>query len=31
MVLLYEVGIFSAQVFIKHTAAPIDPADAAEI
>lgn len=28
MVLLYEIGIFAAQVFIKHTAAPDDEADA---
>ncbi|MFZ3084053.1 twin-arginine translocase subunit TatC [Rhodoferax ferrireducens] len=31
MVLLYEVGIFSAKVFIKHTAAPDDAADAAKV
>ncbi|ABD70669.1 Sec-independent protein translocase TatC [Rhodoferax ferrireducens T118] len=31
MVLLYEVGIFSAKVFIKHTAAPDDAADAANV
>ncbi|MHB8948175.1 MAG: twin-arginine translocase subunit TatC [Rhodoferax sp.] len=30
MVLLYEVGIFAAQIFIKHTAAPDDAADAAK-
>ena len=28
MCLLYEVGILAAQVFIKHTAAPADAADA---
>ena len=28
MVLLYEVGIFAAQVFIKHTQAPDEVADA---
>ena len=31
MVLLYEVGIVAAQVFIKHTAAPDDAADAAKV
>jgi len=31
MVLLYEVGIFSAKIFIKHTAAPDDAADAAKV
>ena len=30
MVLLYEVGIFAAQVFIKHTKAPEEAADAAK-
>lgn len=30
MVLLYEVGIFAAQVFIKHTKAPEEGADAAK-
>jgi len=30
MVLLYEVGIFSAQLFIKHTKAPDETADAAK-
>ncbi|WP_394755950.1 twin-arginine translocase subunit TatC [Rhodoferax sp.] len=31
MVLLYEVGIVAAQVFIKHTAAPDDAADATKV
>lgn len=31
MILLYEVGIFSAKIFIKHTAAPDDAADAAKV
>jgi sec-independent protein translocase protein TatC len=30
MVLLYEVGIWAAQLFIKHTKAPEDAADAAK-
>ena len=29
MCLLYELGIWAAQVFIKHTQAPQDPEDAA--
>lgn len=31
MYLLYEVGIFAAQVFIKHTKAPDDAAEAAKL
>jgi sec-independent protein translocase protein TatC len=30
MCLLYEVGILAAQVFIKHTQAPEDDAEAAK-
>jgi sec-independent protein translocase protein TatC len=30
MVLLYEIGIFSAQLFIKHTKAPDETADPAK-
>jgi sec-independent protein translocase protein TatC len=29
MCLLYELGIWAAQIFIKHTKAPDEPADAA--
>jgi sec-independent protein translocase protein TatC len=29
MCLLYELGIWAAQIFIKHTKAPDAPADAA--
>jgi sec-independent protein translocase protein TatC len=29
MCLLYEMGIWAAQIFIKHTQAPDAPADAA--
>jgi sec-independent protein translocase protein TatC len=28
MVALYEIGIWAAQLFIKHTQAPVDPAEA---
>jgi sec-independent protein translocase protein TatC len=28
MVALYEVGIWAAQIFIRHTQAPVDPAEA---
>jgi sec-independent protein translocase protein TatC len=28
MVGLYEIGIWAAQLFIKHTQAPVDPAEA---
>ena len=31
MYLLYEVGILAAQVFIKHTQAPVDDGDAAKL
>ncbi len=27
MVLLYEVGIWAAQIFIRHTQAPAEPAE----
>jgi sec-independent protein translocase protein TatC len=27
MCLLYEIGIWAAQIFIKHTQAPVDPTE----
>jgi sec-independent protein translocase protein TatC len=28
MIGLYEIGIWAAQIFIRHTQAPVDPAEA---